>query len=315
MKFMSALILTFCLLTSVKARSFPQDTPLTARPSIGLVLSGGVARGFAHIGALKLLDSLDIPIDYIAGTSMGGIIGALYAAGYTGAELERLVRETSWQDLFLDAPPRTLAPFFIRQEADRYQLTFAMEGIMPKAMSGFIFGQKIQLKFLELLFAYESVHRFDDLPIPFRCVATDLITGNEVILKSGSLARALRATLSIPSLFSPVQWGDSLLVDGGMLNNLPVDVVKQMGADIDIAVNVSDPLQERKHFDTILEVLAQSIDLLGVERLKTNLEMTNILISPDLKEFNITDFLHDRVIGYWRGARQRPRTESNPVSP
>ncbi len=289
------LFFIFCIAAPLMAHSHPSDSSI-ARPRIGLVLSGGGARGFAHIGTLKLLDSLDIPIDCIAGTSMGGIIGALYAAGYTGEELEKLVRETGWQDLFQDAPPRTLMPAFIKEEGDRYQLTFGMDGLMPKAMSGFIFGQKIQLTFLELLFAYESVHHFDDLPIPFRCVATDLITGNEVVLKSGSLAKAVRATMSIPSLFSPVRWGDSLLVDGGMLNNLPVNVVKEMGADIVIAVNVSDPLQERKNFDTVLEVLAQSIDLLGVEKLKRNLESTDILISPDLKEFNITDFLHDRVL-------------------
>ena len=211
------------ILCMAAAGVFAQPAVPMDRPSIGLVLSGGGARGFAHIGTLKLLDSLDIPIDYIAGTSMGGIIGALYAVGYSGKELERFVQEVSWDALFQDSAPRRMAPFFIRQEKGRFQFTFDMDNGLPRAMSGMIFGQKIMLKFLELLFPWERIHDFDDLPIPFRCVAADLITGNEVVLRSGSLTKAIRSTMSIPSLFSPVDWGDSLLVDGGMVESpLPV---------------------------------------------------------------------------------------------
>ena len=186
-----------------------------ARPKVGLVLSGGGAKGFAHIGTLKLIDSLRIPVDYIAGTSMGGIIGGLYAIGYSGIELEKLAERSDWQEIFADEPARPDLPFLQKEQSGRYQLEFGLQFVKPVPPSGLIFGQKVSLLLANLTFPYERVADFDHLPIPFRCVAVDLISGREVVLRKGSLSRALRATMSIPTVFSPVEWGDSLLVDGG----------------------------------------------------------------------------------------------------
>jgi len=184
------------------------------RPKIGLVLSGGGARGFAHIGTLKLLDSLKIPIDYIAGTSMGGIIGALYAVGYSGKEIEKIVRSTNWKEIFSDSPARNKQPFVKKATSGRYLVSLPVKGILPSIPSGLIKGQKVFQILSKLIYAYQNVSDFNKLPIPFNCVATDIVSGKEVILNHGSLALAIRATMSIPTIFTPVEWGDSLLVDG-----------------------------------------------------------------------------------------------------
>ena len=157
------------------------------RPKIGLVLSGGGARGFAHIGVLKMLDSLEIPVDMIAGTSMGGIMGTLYAIGHSGMELEVLSTGTDWQEIFTDKPPRSQMPYLQKEQTGRYQMVFGIRGMKPAAPSGLIFGQKLNLLFSSLTFPYEQVERFDKLPCPIRCVAVDLVTGNQVVLDRGSL--------------------------------------------------------------------------------------------------------------------------------
>jgi len=265
------------------------------RPKIGLVLSGGGARGFAHIGTLKMLDSLEIPIDYIAGTSMGGIIGALYAVGYSGNEIEAIVKKTDWNEIFTDHPPRNELPFFQKKDLGKYQLELGMEGMHVKPPSGLIFGQKISLLFSSLTFPYERITDFKQLPIPFHCVAVNIETGDEVILKNGSLAKAMRATMAIPSVFSPVEWGDSLLVDGGMVNNMPVDVVKAMGADLVIAVNVSAPLMKRENLNSAIAVLEQSIAMLGIDRWQENRRQTDIYIQPELFEHGSADFEKRKV--------------------
>lgn len=265
------------------------------RPKIGLVLSGGGALGFAHIGTLKMLDSLEIPIDCIAGTSMGGILGALYSIGYTGQEIEDIVERTDWPDLFTDHPSRKNLPYFERQLAERFQLLFSMQGIEPVPPSGLIYGQKVSLLFSSLTFPYEHIQRFDDLPIPFRCVALDLITGNEVVLEQGSLARAMRSTMAIPSIFSPVEWGDSLLVDGGIMNNLPVDAVKAMGADIVISVDVGNQLRSRENLNSALEILDQSINMLGIQKWRQNVRQVDVLIRPELSGLTMADFQENKI--------------------
>ncbi|MDZ7264135.1 MAG: patatin-like phospholipase family protein [candidate division KSB1 bacterium] len=284
-------ILGLCLIQS----SFSATHAPVERPKIGLVLSGGGAKGFAHVGVLKLLDSLQIPIDYIAGTSMGGIAGALYSIGYTGYDLEKLAHRNDWQTIFSDRPPRPDLPFFQKEQMGRYQLEFGMKGVKPVPPTGLIFGQKVSLLFLSLTFPYEHITNFDHLPIPFRCVAVDLVTGNQVVLKSGSLAKAMRSTMAIPTVFSPVEWGDSLLVDGGLINNLPVDVVKEMGADIVIAVDVQSPLLERKKLTSALAVLEQTVSLVGIDRVKENLKKVDILIRPQIDEFSAADFDADKI--------------------
>ncbi len=265
------------------------------RPTIGLVLSGGGAKGFAHIGTLKMLDSLQIPIDYIVGTSMGGIAGALYAIGYNGHDLENLVQRSDWKEIFSDKPQRTELPYFVRKETGKYQLVFGIKGVKPVTPSGLIYGQKVSLLFSSLTFPYENITDFDKLPIPFRCVAVDLVTGHQVVLKSGSLAKAMRATMAIPTVFSPVEWGDSLLIDGGFSNNLPINVVKKMGADIVIAVDVESPLKKRKRLNTALSILEQTIGLLGLEQRQKNVKLADIHIRPDLTGFSTGDFDNDKI--------------------
>lgn len=284
-----------CLLLGIFLMISVTHASMLDRPKVGLVLSGGGAKGFAHIGILQMLDSLAIPIDYIAGTSMGGIMGALYATGFNGKELEELTKQMDWFEIFTDTPPRHLLPYLQKKDQGQYQTEFGIEGIKPTSPAGLIEGQKISLLFSSLTFPYEHLHDFDELPIPYRCVAVDLVRGEQIVLKEGSLAKAMRSTMSIPSMFSPVDWGDSLLVDGGILNNMPVDVVRQMGADIVIAVDVAGSLKQKQKLKTVIDVLEQSLNLLGIEKWRKNLELSDLYIRPDLEEYTLLDFTTNKV--------------------
>lgn len=260
------------------------------RPKVGLVLSGGGAKGLAEIATLKILDELGIPVDCIAGTSMGGIIGGLHAVGYSGWDLENLALSTDWNETLTDNPPRAFKPHFEKKEDGKFQLEFGFENRALWMPRGLILGRKVSLLFSSLTFPFAEVTDFDDLPIPFRCVAVDLLTGSEIVLKSGSLAKAIRATMAIPSVFTPVEWGDHLLIDGGYANNLPVDVVMDMGADIIIAVDVGRPLMEKSKIRSALDVLQQSIAMLGRDKWKENSEKADVMIRPDLTGYTAMDF-------------------------
>jgi len=264
-------------------------------PKIGLVLSGGGAKGFAHIGILEMLDSLEIPIDYISGTSMGGILGALYAIGYTGEELKSLVCEIDWEDLFSDQPARKLLPFVEKQETGRYLIEIGILGTKPAIPAGMIYGQKVSLLFARKVYPYGQFRDFNKLPIPFRCIAADLLTGNEVVLQSGSLSKAMRATMAIPTVFSPVEWGDSLLVDGGMVNNLPVDIVKEMGADVILAVDVMGHQVPREHLNNALNILERSTHLMGIDRWRQNVQKADLVIYPDVIQYMTSDFSENKI--------------------
>ena len=260
------------------------------RPSVGLVLSGGGAKGMAHIAVLKMLDSLQIPVDYIAGTSMGGILGALYAIGYSGQEIELISQRQDWNELFSDSPPRKYLSNMEKEDDSRFQFKLGLEGFTPEPPSGFIQGQKISLQLSSLTLSAEYIKDFDHFFIPFRCVAADLITGNEVVLKKGSISKAMRATMSFPTIFAPVEWGDSLLVDGAALNNLPVDVVREMGAEFVIAVDVGDFQKDRKELRSMLSVLEQTFNIPLKEKIIKNQQMSNLLITPDTEQFSSSDF-------------------------
>lgn len=274
---------SFFLLLSPLAH--PQE-----RPKIGLVLSGAGAKGVAHIPVLKLLDELDFPVDCIAGTSAGGIMGGLYAAGYSGADIERIITALDWEDLLSDRPPRGLGPFFEKRLDGRYQLEFPLRKGIPSTPRGLIAGQKFYNLFSSLFFPLPGDIDFDDLPVPFRCVAVDIITGKQVVLERGSLARALRATMAIPTIFAPVEWDEYLLVDGGLLNNLPVDVVKYMGAEIVIAVDLANPLNPRDELATAEKILGQSLQVVEVEQKKGKMDQVDLLIWPDMKGLSSTDY-------------------------
>ena len=265
------------------------------RPKVGLVLSGGGARGFAHVGVLKMLDSLNFPVDYIAGTSIGGLLGALYACGYTGKEIENIVYTANWDALLSDTPERESIPYLQKHDDNKYQIQLGLKGVTPVVPSGLIQGQNVCLLISELLVKDNKIYNFDNLNIPLRCVAVDLITGNEVILKSGPLAQAMRATMSIPTIFSPVDWGDSLLIDGGIMNNFPADVAKDMGADIIIGVDIGSRLAERKDLNSLIGILNQTFVLMDYDRQVKNRHLCNLILLPDLDNFSSTDFDNDKI--------------------
>ncbi|MGO9036681.1 MAG: patatin-like phospholipase family protein [Steroidobacteraceae bacterium] len=269
--------------------------PDAVRPRVCLVLSGGGARGMAHIGVLKVLEELKVPIDCIAGTSMGAVVGGLYASGMTASEIDATMRSLDWQDAFRDAPSRQdLA--FRRKQDDRNFLVRLPLGLkhghllLPK---GFIQGQQLQETLRQLTSSYAESASFDRLPTPFRAVATDLETGDAVVLDKGDLALAMRASVSAPGLFAPVEYQGRLLVDGGISENLPIDVARAMHPDIIIVSDVSFPLQPRKQLDSALAISNQMLAILV--RKDTNLQTRtlgpqDILIQPTLGLAESTDF-------------------------
>jgi len=276
-----------------------QRVEQTDRPKIGLALSGGGARGGAHIGVLKALEELQIPVDYIVGTSMGAIIGALYASGYSPDEIETIITETNWVEAFSDQSDRRAMTMRKKQlDADfliPHRVGFNHGKIQLPL--GVIEGQRLDLIFQRAFEPVKDVHDFDKLAIPFRAVATDLVSGAEVVLGDGSLADAVRASMSIPGFFAPVVLEDQMLVDGGMANNLPVSVVREMGADIVIAVDISSPLLTREELDSVLTVTEQLTNFLT--RKNTELQIASlgprdILLVPELEDFGATDF--DKVL-------------------
>src|ERR1700761_1175105 len=265
------------------------------RPRICLVLSGGGARGIAHIGVLKMLEQLRVPIDCIAGTSMGAVVGGLYASGMTAAQIEETIRSVDWQDSFHDAPPRRELAFRRKQD-DRNFLVRLPLGLkhgrilLPK---GFIQGQKLQETLRQLTLPFSNSTDFDLLPTPFRAVATDLLNGGAVMLDKGDLAIAMRASISAPGVFAPVETGGKVLVDGGLAENLPIDVARQMHADILIVSDVSFPLQSRAALDSALSISNQMLAILvrkDADRQRATLTPSDILIEPILGAASSTDF-------------------------
>ena len=282
MNSVKSLIISLCCYAAI---AYPNNSP-----KIGLVLSGGGSKGFAHVPILKALDSLKIPIDFIAGTSFGAITGAMYALGYSGKEIEIMALETDWYEVQNDEPERKFLPFFRKKDTGKYQLNFGLDGVKLVAPTGLIHGQKIILELSKWTREYEQVYDFDKFPIPFRCNAFDIISGKEVIIKEGSLANALRASLSIPTIFAPVEWGDALLVDGGIVNNLPVDIAKEMGADIVLAIDVSSPVHTKIDINNIYDIIFQSITVHGNEKWFKSIEDADFLIKPEIKNVTFTDY-------------------------
>ncbi len=265
------------------------------RPKIGLALSGGGARGLAHIGVLKVLERHGIRPDFIAGTSMGAIVGGLYAMGFSADEIEDIVRETNWSEAFVDASSRRYQS--MRQKA--LEQNFLIHGRVGfnrgevQLPLGVLQGQRLQQLLNRITLPAIEVSDFDRLDIPFRALATDLVTGDEVILAHGSLVEAMRASMSIPGVFAPVERGDMLLADGGMANNLPVSVVQSMGADRVIAVDVSMPLYPRELLDSVLAISEQITTFLtrnNTDRQRALLDEDDLLIVPNLTQVGSASF-------------------------
>jgi len=296
--------------SSALAKNLVQEGVPKERPKIGLALSGGGARGFAHIGVLQWFEEHRIPVDYIAGTSMGGLVGGLYAIGKSPAELRELVGGLDWDTLLRGYP--SFQQLSYRRKEDRLYIpgptTLGLRrGIrLPAGMNA---GMEVGLVFDRLALPYDNVGSFDQLPIPFRCVATDLVAAEAVVLKEGSLSRSLRATMSIPALFTPVEIAGKTLADGGVLNNVPTDIVKEMGAEVVIAVDIGTPLGDKESLNGLFGVLNQTSGVASMGSIRRNLRLADLLISPDLENYTLLDFKASAAIadlGY-KGAEQKAR--------
>ncbi len=292
---------TICLLSLVSTALAAQvqlDKGLAderSHPKIGLVLSGGGARGAAHIGILKELERLRVPVDYIAGTSMGAIIGGLYASGMTTDKIEKALVEIDWDDIFSDRAPREKLSTN-RKFDDAFFLINKGLGFKDGKLQlgrGLIQGRKMYLKLKDLTFPVSGVTDFDQLSIPFRAVASDIATGEAAALDSGDLASAIRASMSIPGFFAPVEIDGRLLVDGGVTNNLPVDVVRQMGADVSIVVDISTPLAPKEALGSVFSIVLQLTGIMtrgNTEAQLATLSDNDVLIVPDLGSITTGDF-------------------------
>jgi NTE family protein len=286
--------------------------PAPHRPRVGLVLSGGGARGFAHIGVLRVLEELRVPVDVVAGTSMGSIVGGLYATGYTAAELDALVRSTDWGGIFNRRLPRDQLDW--RRKDDDYKNLSDFEfGIvdggltLPRGLAG---TQRLEFFLRSLAGPSKRIRDLSQLPVPFAAMGTDLETGKRVTLqKDVSLSTAMRASMSVPGAFAPVEVNGRMLVDGGVVDNLPVDAARAMGAEIIIAVNVGTPLMTRSEINDVVGVAGQLALIMGretIERSIASLQATDVLITPDLTGLGAADFAQgERIIAAGEAAARQ----------
>jgi NTE family protein len=271
------------------------DRTQAVRPRVGLVLSGGGARGATHIGVLKMLDQLHVPVDVIAGTSMGAVVGGLYASGMSGEQIERAMASLDWQAAFRDRPPRTELDYR-RKEEDRRFLVNLPVGLQGKRLvipKGLVQGQMLTETLRLLTLPVARITDFDQLPTRFRAVATNLETGGKRVIGDGDLTTAMRASMSVPGLLAPVEYRGELLVDGGLADNLPIDVARSMGVDILIVVDAGFPLQPRKSLNSLPGITNQMLSILlrkDIERDLATLGPNDIVVSPQLGDFSSYDF-------------------------
>ena len=292
---------TLLILGAVMSTSFASEDvsalehEQATRPTVGLVLSGGGARGAAHVGVIKVLDDLQVPVDFVAGTSMGAIVGGLYASGMTADELVHAIETADWSALLADRPPR--ARRSVRRKSDDVGFLVDFDlGIDKSGLvfpEGFIQGQNLEIALKRMALPAISIDDFDELPIPFRAVATDIVTGEAVVIDSGDLAAAMRTSMSAPGILKPVRSDGRILVDGGVANNLPVQIVRDMGADILIVVDVGFPLLPEEQLGSALAVTKQMLTILINGRAQDQialLDADDILISPNLGGIGSQDF-------------------------
>lgn len=266
------------------------------RKRVAVVLSGGGAKGVAHVGALKVLEEAGIPVDYIVGTSMGSIIGGLYAIGHSAAQLDSLVQAQNWEFLLSDKVYRYDLPFTEKENDGKYLLSISFDlRNMKKGQRGFVSGQNVYNLFSDLTVGYHDSLDFSRLPIPFACVAADMVNREEVVFHGGNLVQAMRASMAIPGAFTPVRIGDKVLVDGGVLNNFPVDVARAMGAEVVIGVDVQADLMKAEQLGSVSTVMAQMINLMCMNKYRENLARADLVIRPNVKGYSSASF-SDRAI-------------------
>jgi NTE family protein len=280
------------LLIASLALPVAAQTEQSSRPKIGLALSGGGATGFAHIGVLKVLEEMNVPIDYIAGTSMGALIGALYASGMSPEEIEREVAAFDWDDALDDRTSYDKLVYRRKQDIARYPSTieFGLKDGRLRGASAYSTGQKVSFMLGRYLLPVLDRREFSSFPIPFAAMATDLGTGEAVVLSTGDIAEAVRASMSIPGVLTPVEIDGRFLVDGGMSMNVPVDVVRQMGADIVIAIDIGAPLRSPESLTSSLAVLNQVSTMLTRANMAPQLAAADLVLAPDISSYSTFDF-------------------------
>ncbi len=292
---LSTLLLCLPAATLAQPVSPPDAAPAAQRPRTALVLSGGGARGFAHVGVLKALEEARVPVDLIVGTSMGAIIGGLYATGMGADDIERELLKVDWGGLFNTREPRQLLSQRRKEEDFDFSpvLQLGFKDGEFRLPTGAVSSRSLEMLLRRYTLGARHLPSFDQLPTPFRAVATDMETGEAVVLKDGDLAAALRASMSVPGVFSPLELGGRILGDGGLVNNLPVDVARAMGAQTIIAVNIGTPLAPRDTLGSLVGVTRQMINILteqNVRRSVDSLTSADLLLTPDLGTLSSSDF-------------------------
>ena len=257
------------------------QTPIPKRPKLGLCLSGGAAKGLAHIPLLRAIDSLGIRVDYITGTSMGAVLGGLYSIGYSGKEIDSIARRTDWGSFFSNQTPLSAININEKDQYGRYLLDLAIKNKKISLPVGLVEGQALLELLQSLTFRALTAKDFNQFPIPFRCIATDAVTGKAVVLDKGNLALALRATMSLPTIFVPVGIGDSVLVDGGLVKNFPVDELKAMGAEKTIGSYLAGKLYNRKELDSFLKLLEQISEYVDYGDIERQAKLCDLLFDFD----------------------------------
>ena len=260
------------------------------QPKVGLVLSGGGAKGFAHVGILKEIDKAGIQLDYIGGTSMGAIVGGLYAVGYSAEQIEKIITTTDFVNVLRDKLPRSSAPFFEKENLEKTKITLPVTNGKVGLPKGVSRGQNVLNLLYELLDTNKKIDDFSKLPIPFFCVATDVETGGEILLEKGSLPLALRASGSFPTILNPVKIDDKLLVDGGIANNFPVSIMKDKGIDIIIGVDVEGRLFQKEKLTSAIAILNQIVSYQMYHKSGEEKKKLDVYIHPDIFEYNVVDF-------------------------
>jgi NTE family protein len=270
---------------------FSQPAPPAPRPKVGLVLEGGGALGLAHIGVIQWLEEHRIPVNYVAGTSMGGLVGGIYATGSSATEVKELVKTIDWDQVLQGQTPYKDLTFRRKQDAAEYpnQLEFGLKKGL-QFPEGFNSGQEVVMILDRVALPYSQVKDFNDLPIPFACVATDLVSSQPFVFRQGSLSLALRSTMSLPGIFSPVRWEGHIFADGGLMDNLPVDVAQSMGAELTVAVHLESAKLDPTATLSSFGVLGRSVRVLVAASEMRGIEKADLLISVPLEGFSATEY-------------------------
>lgn len=306
-------IFVIFFLVMFTANLFSQNEDSQSHPKLGVVLSGGGAKGIAHIGILKALEEEGLRPDYIAGTSMGSIIGGLYAIGYSADQLDTIVRSIDWDLVLSNNIPLNYIAYEEKEFYTRYLVELPIKGGRLKIPSGMIEGQMLSEILTHYTWPAVKYDSFDDFPIPFRCVATDVTTGQPIVFKDGTLSEALRASMAIPTAFTPANLDTTMAVDGGVVNNFPVEELFKMGADYVIGVNVSSGFKQVDELGSMAGILLQIAMIPGLEKLDSQIDKCDIYIKPDMKNYSTASFGNYEDIlkqGYIAGDKYRPQFKS-----